>query len=89
MKGEKNFIDMTGWVMSEHGVPDSRLTVIEQDKSEQYLGKGAFWLCECSCEEHNQIVADGTNISSQYLEGKMNSKNLYSNLIHKENLLNG
>lgn len=62
MKGEKNFIDMTGWVMSEHGVPDSRLTVIEQDKSEQYLGRGAFWLCECSCEEHNQIVADGTNI---------------------------
>ena len=22
-------IDMTGWVMSEHGVPDSRLTVIK------------------------------------------------------------
>ena len=23
-------IDMTGWIMSEHGVPDSRLTVIEE-----------------------------------------------------------
>ena len=23
-------IDMTGWVMAEHGVPDSRLTVIKE-----------------------------------------------------------
>lgn len=23
-------IDMTGWVMKEHGVPDSRLTVIRK-----------------------------------------------------------
>jgi hypothetical protein len=62
VKGEHNFIDMTGWVMAEHGVPDSRLKVIEQDKSEQYSGRGAFWICECSCEKHNKIVADGTNI---------------------------
>ena len=31
----RNFIDMTGWVMSEHGVPESRLTVIEQ--AETYM----------------------------------------------------
>ena len=24
------FIDMTGWVMKEHGIPDSRLTVIRR-----------------------------------------------------------
>ena len=23
-------IDMTGWIMKEHGVPDSRLTVVER-----------------------------------------------------------
>lgn len=23
-------IDMTGWIMAEHGVPDSRLTVIKK-----------------------------------------------------------
>lgn len=62
MKGEKNFIDMTGWVMSEHGVPDSRLTVIKQDKSAEYIGRGAFWVCECSCEEHNMITAHGAHI---------------------------
>jgi hypothetical protein len=24
------FIDMTGWKMSEHGIPDSRITVIDK-----------------------------------------------------------
>jgi len=28
-----NFIDMTGWIMKEHGVPQSYLTVIEEDKN--------------------------------------------------------
>ena len=35
-------IDMAGWIMKEHGVPDSRLTVIE------YLGKD-HWKCKCEC----------------------------------------
>lgn len=58
------FIDMTGWVMSEHGVPDSRLTVIK--RAENYVDpsgkKSAQWLCECSCPEHNQVVATTANI---------------------------
>lgn len=43
--------DLTGWIMSEHGAPDSRLTVIEQ--TDDYIkpnGKHeARWLCQCSC----------------------------------------
>ena len=31
------FIDMTGWVMAEHGVPDSRLTVIEQTSAPLHI----------------------------------------------------
>lgn len=31
-------IDMTGWVMAEHGVPDSRLTVIKE--VEPHITKG-------------------------------------------------
>ena len=27
-----NFIDMTGWRMSEHDVPDSRITVMKRVK---------------------------------------------------------
>lgn len=48
-------IDMTGWLMSEHGVPDSRLTVIE------HLGNGD-WLVECNCDKHTRFKAAGLNI---------------------------
>lgn len=58
------FIDMTGWNMWEHGVPDSRLTVIRQ--AEDYIApsgkRHAQWLCECSCEEHNRIIVVGGSL---------------------------
>ena len=49
--------DLTGWIMSEHGVPDSRLTVIKQvdDYVRPSGGHIAQWLCECSCEKHKQL----------------------------------
>lgn len=46
-------IDMTGWKMSEHGVPDSRITVKE------YLGKNQ-WKCICDCGK--EFVSAGTMI---------------------------
>ena len=57
------FIDMTGWVMAEHGVPDSRLTVIKRVGTSDD-GK-AMWLCECSCVEHNHIIVSGYNLRRQ------------------------
>lgn len=54
------FIDMTGWVMSEHGVPDSKLTVVSKIKD----GNKIKWLCKCSCSEHNDIIVDGYAIRS-------------------------
>lgn len=57
-------IDMTGWKMWEHGVPDSRLTVIRQD--EDYVDPSgihrAQWLCECNCEAHNRIITIGASL---------------------------
>lgn len=53
----KPIIDMTNWVMSEHGVPDSRLTIIK------YLGKGC-WQCKCNCGK--TVEALGTNIRKGY-----------------------
>ena len=42
-------INMTGWIMKEHGVPDSRLTVIEEDKlykKEHNLSTtSVYWKC--------------------------------------------
>lgn len=49
--------DMTGWNMWEHGVPDSRLTVIKQveDYIRQNGSRTAQWLCECNCEKHTRF----------------------------------
>lgn len=58
--------DMTGWKMWEHGVPDSRLTVIKQ--VEDYVDpKGRHrvqWLCECNCEQHNKIIVRSDSIKN-------------------------
>ena len=41
------FIDMTGWIMKEHGVPDSRITVLKKDtENKSNLTK---WICQCEC----------------------------------------
>lgn len=58
--------DMSGWVMSEHGVPDSGLTVVKQ--VEDYIDPNgnhvAQWLCECSCDLHKRIVVTGRSIKN-------------------------
>ena len=59
--------DMTGWVMAEHGVLDSRLTVLCQteDHINQKNGRrSAKWLCECSCAEHKQISVRGADLKN-------------------------
>ena len=52
MAKRPNFIDMTGWKMWEHGVPDSWITVISL--AEPYISpkdghKRQMWLCRCQC----------------------------------------
>ena len=58
------FIDMTGWVMSEHGVPESRLTVINKDHTEKVGNRTrVYWNCRCSCG--NYICLSLHSISSK------------------------
>ena len=56
--------DMTGWVMKERGVSDSRLTVIKQ--AEDYIRpdgrRESRWICNCECG--NQVIACGTRIKN-------------------------
>ena len=58
-------VDMSGWVMKDHGVPDSRLTVIEQ--AEDYISKSgkhyAQWLCSCSCNNKKLIARSDSIIN--------------------------
>jgi len=37
------FIDMTGWIMKEHGVPESRITVLRCDTENK--SKITKWIC--------------------------------------------
>lgn len=48
-------IDATGWKMWEHGVPDSRLTVIKEYGRNKY-GE-CLWECECSCGSGKKVIA--------------------------------
>ena len=50
-------IDMTGWVMREHGVPESKITVIERDYE---IKNNVSWKCLCDCG--TIFSAQGTNL---------------------------
>lgn len=52
------FIDMSGWIMKEHGVPDSRITVLYRDTNNKT--KITKWICQCECG--NTFSADGVKI---------------------------
>lgn len=58
------FIDMTGWVMSDHGVPRNKIRVIR--KVEDYISpsgfKAAQWECECLCGNPIHFNALGESI---------------------------
>lgn len=51
-----NFIDMTGWKMWEHGVPNSRLTVVKLAKHDK--SGNSIWLCQCKCGNETNIRGD-------------------------------
>ena len=63
-------IDMTGWKMWEHGVPDSRLTVLSraEDKITTGGNRQVQWLCECSClnekGEHPKIIVKALSLKN-------------------------
>ena len=63
----KTKVDMTGWNMWEHGIPDSRLTVIRQvDDYVDSAGEHyAQWLCHCNCENNKEeFVVRGSHIKN-------------------------
>lgn len=53
-------IDMTGWKMWEHGVPNSRIIVLAPAgvSNDGHIE----WLCECSCPKHNQFTTVGRRL---------------------------
>ena len=75
-------IDMIGWIMSEHGIPDSRLTVIEEAEPHITAGgnKQVQWKCKCDCGK--EIIVKGSSLRNG------NTKScgcLHSELLSKRN----
>lgn len=73
--------DMTGWKMWEHGVPNSRLTIIKQveDHISPNGERRPRWLCQCSCGSEPFVASDkyiknGTTISCGCLTSELKSK---------------
>jgi hypothetical protein len=58
--------DMTGWVMSEHGFPDSRIIVVKQ--AEDYISpqgcRYAQWWCKCTCGKTDLFVVKARELRS-------------------------
>ena len=40
-----NKIDMTGWIMKEHGISNSKLTVLSEDTSQKSSRGEIYWHC--------------------------------------------
>lgn len=62
------FVDMTGWIMKEHGTPDSRLTVVErvEDYIDPKSGKRkAMWKCKCSCGENSYCIVSSLGLRNK------------------------
>lgn len=91
------FIDMTGWIMSEHGVKDSRLTVIKRD-DDGFNNKRncAHWICSCSCGNPSTVIVSGSHLRKGHTlscgclkecrKPKINKKsNIYSQKLTDEN----
>jgi hypothetical protein len=84
--------DMAGWNMWEHGLPDSRLTVIEQVEDRIYPNGDhkAQWLCECNCEKHNRFITLGESIRNGHTKScgciqKEKAVKTVKDVLHKVN----
>lgn len=61
------FIDMTGWIMKDHGMPNSFLEVIKRD--ETVIGKkgqSVYWICKC------HLCGNIISINTQNIKRKNN-----------------
>jgi hypothetical protein len=58
------FVDMTGWIMKEHGVPDSRLIVVGRGADHiTPSGRACIcWDCVCECDASKIITIDGNSL---------------------------
>ena len=82
-------IDMTGWVMKEHGVEKSLLTVLKEEKNyakqNNLKSTGSYWKCRCECGTekiiHGANLRSGATLSCGCYNSKQVSLRSQKNLI--------
>ena len=60
-------IDMTGWVMKEHGMPDSKITVIKENKE---LLQTVFIISNLEVEENQRSNEEKLGVKIEQAEGE-------------------
>ncbi len=80
------FIDMTGWIMKEHGAPDSRITVLKKDtENKSNLTK---WICQCECgtifSAYGTKLRNGWTRSCGCLQKEITSKRTRNDLTGRQ-----
>lgn len=53
------FIDMTGWVMSEHGVPDSKI-IVRNKTDKRDSNNNVIWECDCACGTKGLMISSSS-----------------------------
>lgn len=84
-------INMTGWIMKEHGVEESLLTVIEEDKNykkEHNLSNtNVYWKCKCECGKIKTIsgsdIRKGHTLSCGCLHKKVCSEKFLKDITNQ------
>lgn len=73
-------IDMTGWKMKEHGVPESKLTVIKENinysKEHNLTKKYVYWDCLCECGKITTVKGLSLRNGKTLSCGCLNSKDI-------------
>jgi len=79
--------DVTGWIMSEHGIPSSRLTIIEQieDHIQPNGIHRPMCRCKCSCGSNKEVIAVVYDVKNGHTLscGCIQKESL--KLVHKQN----
>lgn len=68
----KKSTDMTGWIMKEHGFPESKLTVIEKELNYK-KNNSVYWKCKCECGK--ELLVTTSNLKKQKSCGCLKNQN--------------
>lgn len=96
-KSEHKYINMTNWIMSEHGYPNSNIKVIRpasQEEQSHYITRAKYWWCQClKHPEHPLEMINGQSLRAGITQNcsccqvKSKGEELIVKILEKNNIL--